>query len=86
MMKKLYFCETNGYNMVVSVDGENNCRYLTETKVFPRVEEMDAEKKKSTARKFLEAVEDDSSWEDDCTYDQIFVDAVEVLAEIEKEL
>lgn len=85
-MKKLYFCKTNGYNMVVSVDDENNCRYLTETKDFPRIEEMDVEEKENTARKFLEAVEDDSSWEDDCTYDQIFVDGVEVLAEIEKEL
>ncbi len=86
MMKKLYFCETNGYNMVVSVDSENNCRYLTETNDFPYIAGMDTEQKKQAARKFLEAAEDDSSWEDDCTYNQIFADGVEVLAEIEKEL
>lgn len=34
MLKKLYFCETNGYNMAVSVDDENNCRYLAETDDF----------------------------------------------------
>ena len=34
-MKKLYFVETNGYNMLVSVDEDNNCRYLTETDEFP---------------------------------------------------
>lgn len=86
MLKKLYFCETNGYNMAVSVDNENECRYLTETDDFPHIVNMDAEQKEQAARKFLEAVEDDSSWEDDCTYDQIFVDSVDVLAEIEKEI
>ncbi|MCI8378578.1 MAG: hypothetical protein HFH72_08670 [Lachnospiraceae bacterium] len=86
MMKKLYFCETNGYNMVVSVDSENECRYLTETNDFPYIVGMDAEQKEQMTRDFLESVEDDSSWEDDCAYDQIFVDGVEVLAEIEKDL
>lgn len=86
MMKKLYFCKTNGYNMVVSVNSENNCRYLTETNDFPYIADMDTEQKEQAARKFLEAVEDDSSWEDDCTYGQIFTDGVEVLAETGKEL
>ena len=86
MMKKLYFCETNSYNMVVSVDSENNCRYLTETNDFPYIAGMDTVQKKQVAKGFLETVEDDSGWEDDCTYSQIFADGVEVLAEIEKEL
>lgn len=86
MLKKLYFCETNGYNMAVSVDSENECRYLTETDDFPYIVGMEAEQKEQTAREFLWQVEDDSSWEDDCTYDQIFVDGVDVLAEIEKEI
>ena len=86
MMKKLYFCETNGYNMVVSVDSENNCRYLTETDDFPYIAGMDTEQKEQAAREFLKAVEDDTSWQDDCTYGQIFTDGVEVLAETEKEL
>lgn len=47
MMKKLYFCETNGYNMVVSVDSENNCRYLTETNDFPYIAGMDTVQKKT---------------------------------------
>lgn len=86
MLKKLYFCETNGYNMVVSVDSENECRYLTETGDFPYITDMGEEEKKQAAREFLEAVEDDSSWEEDCTHDQIFVDGVDILVEIEKEL
>ena len=84
--KKIYFAETNGYNMIISVDSENNCRYLTETNDFPDISGIDSEQKKQAATEFLECVEDDSSWEDDCTYDQIFVEDVEVLAEIWKEL
>lgn len=37
MMKKLHFVKTNGYNMLVSIDQENNCRYLTETEEFPYI-------------------------------------------------
>lgn len=86
MLKKLYFCETNAYNMIVSVDNDNNCRYLTEMDEFPYIVNMDEGEAKETARKFLEEVEDDSSWKDDCTYDQIFNGIETVLAEIEKEL
>lgn len=80
MMKKLYFVKTNGYNMIVSIDEENNARYLTETNDFP-VNPTEAQ-----AMEFLESVEDDSSWEDDCTKEEIFSDEVEILAEMEKEL
>lgn len=51
MVKKLYFCETNGYNMVVSMDNENNCRYLTETNDFPILSGMDAEQKRADCEK-----------------------------------
>lgn len=84
-MKKLYFVETNGYNMLVSVDEDNNCRYLTETDEFPYIINNDAKEKEQKALEFLNTVEDDSSWEDDCTYEQIFEEfPVEIIAEIEK--
>lgn len=86
MMKKLYFCETNGYNMVASVDSENECRYLTETNDFPVLSGMDTDQKGKVAHEFLATIEDDSSWDDDCTYDQIFADGVDILAKIEKEI
>ena len=87
MMKKLYFVETNDYNMVVSVDNENKCRYLTESEEFPYVINDTFEEKKRKALEFLNSVEDDSSWEEDCTYEQIFEEfPVEIIAEIEKEL
>ena len=86
-MKKLYFVETNGYNMLVSVDEDNNCRYLTETDEFPYTVNNDAEEKERKALEFLESVEDDSSWEDDCSYEQIFEEFPDnIIAEIEKEL
>lgn len=72
MNKNLYFIRTNGYDMIVSVDGEKNCRYLTETNDFPYITGMDKEEQKKIARKFLATVEDDSSWNENCTYDEIF--------------
>lgn len=87
MIKKLYFVETNGYNMLVSVDGDNNCRYLTETDEFPYIVNNDVEEKERKALEFLKSVEDDSSWEDDYSYEQIFEEfPVNIIAEIEKEL
>lgn len=86
-MKKLYFVETNGYNMVVSVDNENNCRYLTETADFPYIVEDDSAEKECKAAEFLNSIEDDSDWEDDCSYEQIFKEfQINIIAEIEKEL
>lgn len=84
MMKKLYYVVTNGYDMVVSVDSENNCRYLTQTEDFPTNPSCEE------AKQFLESIEDDNTWEDDCTYDEIFGDIdkfnEEILAEVEKKL
>ena len=87
IMKKLYFVETNGYNMLVSVDKDKNCRYLTETDEFPYIVNNDVKGKEQKALEFLESIEDDSSWDDDCSYEQIFEEfPVDVIAEIEKEL
>lgn len=72
--------------MVVSVDSENNCRYLTETNDFPILAGLDSEQKKHTAMEFLTDIMDDSSWDNDCEYEQIFTDDVEILAEIRKEI
>lgn len=68
------------------MDSEQQCRYLTETNEFPYIVGMDSDEKEKAARDFLETVEDDSSWEDDCTYDQIFTDDAEVIAETEKDI
>lgn len=87
MLKKLYFIKLDDYNMLVSVDEDNNCRYLTETDEFPYITNEEPEIQKRKALEFLELAEDDSSWEDDCTYEQIFEKfPVEIIAEIEKEL
>jgi len=85
-MKKLYFVSTLALNMLVSVDNENNCRYLTETEQFPYMTGIDKEEQKTVATEFLNTVEDDSSWETDCSYEEIFTNDVEVIAEIEKDL
>lgn len=55
MMKKLYFVRTNGYDMLVSHDEDNDVRYLTENKYFPSDD--------NDILSFLESVEDDTSWE-----------------------
>lgn len=82
-MKKLYFAKTNGYNMLVSADADKNCRYLTETTDFPSIVNLDPEEQAQAAKEFLELIEDDSSWEDDCSHDEIFSDGVEIITEIE---
>ena len=86
MTKKLYFCKTNAYNLLVSVDSDNNCRYLIETEEFPCIIYMDDAEREAAILKFLNTIEDDSAWEDDCEYNQIFVDGVEIIAVIEKEI
>lgn len=87
MMKKIYFIETDDYNMLVSVDEDNTCRYLTETEDFPCIVNDDPEEQKQKALDFLDSVEDNSSWEDDCDYEQIFEEfPIKIVAEIEKEL
>lgn len=86
MLKKLYFCETNGYNMVVSVDAEKNCKYLTEKEFFPYLINMDFEEKKKIAREFLEDLQDESGFEDDLTYEQLFAPGTAIVVAIEKDI
>ena len=81
-MKKLYYVKTNGYDMVVSVDKEDNIRFLTETEDFPY------HPNEEEALPFLEEVDDDSGWDDSYkgTFDDFIAgDEVEVLAQIESE-
>lgn len=71
--------------MVVSVDNQGDCRYMTENQYFPLLSE-EPEVMHEQILDFLQSIEDDSSWSDDCDYDQIFVDEVDILAEIESEI
>ena len=81
-MKKIYYERTNDYDMVVSVDEDNDVRYITETNEFPRSDE--------NIEKFVAGIEDDSSWEDDIDYSDIekMVESgdAEIIFEMEKEL
>ena len=87
MMKKLYYVRTNGYDMLVSQDDDNDVRYLTENKYFPSNDD--------DILAFLRSVEDDTSWELEenvkdleewLNIDGHLGDASVILAEIEKEL
>ena len=95
MMKKLLFVKTNGYNMLVSVDKGNNCKYLTETEDFPHILGLEEEKQQERVLEFLNGVEDDNTWEDVGEVEDLedwlnldghLGDASEIIAEIEKEL
>jgi hypothetical protein len=78
-MKKLYFVRTNGYDMLVSDNGESR-RVLTDNN---DVLLCDVE---NPAEYLKNVVEDDSSWEEYTeTVEELTADA-EILAEIEKEL
>ena len=77
-MKKLYFVRTNGYDMLVSDNGEIR-RVLTDNN---DVLLCDVENPEEYLKN---VVEDDSSWEMyDETVEELTADA-EILAEIEKE-
>lgn len=77
-MKKLYFVRTNGYDMLVSDNGEIR-RVLTDNNDVLLCDVENPEE-------YLEnVVEDDSSWEEYSeTVEELTTDA-EILAEIEKE-
>lgn len=78
-MKKLYFVRTNGYDMLVSDNGESR-RVLTDNN---DVLLCDVE---NHAEYLKNVVEDDSSWEEYTeTVEELTADA-EIIAEIEKEL
>lgn len=78
-MKKLYFISTNGYDMVVSDDGETR-RVLADSSSFAVCDHCDR------AAAFLNEIEDDSSWEEwDVTVEEILAhDEVEIIAECER--
>lgn len=85
-MKELYFVYTNGYNMVIPVDEQKNCRYLTETEDFPYLLNLSKEEQISAAKEFLNSIEDDSSWQNDVSYDELFTKNVSVLISIKRVL
>ena len=76
--KNLFYVRTNGYDMIVSVNEKKNCKYLTETNDFPYIT-GDEETQKKMALDFLAIIKDDSSWNDDCTYDEIFGESENVV-------
>lgn len=87
MLKELFFIKTNGYNMLVSVDDSDNCRYLNETDDFPYIGDLENEDAETTIITFLNTIEDDSHWENDCTFHQIFEEfPINIIASIKKEL
>ena len=84
MKKRLLYCYTNAYDMLVSIDEEDNCRYLINNGDFPSTEDRENGNK---VIDFLQSVEDDSSWEDDCSKEELLEDETTIIiAEIEKEL
>lgn len=78
-MKKLYYISTNGYDMIVSDDGEGR-RALADSSRFAVCEHRDR------AAEFLNEIEDDSSWEEleETIEDLLKFDEVEIVAECER--
>lgn len=58
--------------MIVSVDEDNNCLYVTDSDMadFPCILSPYYEKEE-LARNFLEKIEHVDGWFDDCTYDEL---------------
>lgn len=81
-MKKLYFVSTNGYDMVVSVDKDNYCKYHTEDLSYPYLVGLEMEERSKVALEFLKSIDSDYGWEDNCSLDELLKNN-EVLAEIE---
>lgn len=86
-MKDLYYIYTNGYDLVASVDEDGFCRYLTSIEYdgFPILDDTTSEETKEKCLKFLEEIEDDSSWETDCTLEEL-LEGAEIIVEAKKEL
>lgn len=84
-----------GYNMLVSMDKENNCKYITENEEFPYIVGLEKDEQQKKALEFLKLVEDDSSWEDSGRIEDLdewlnpdghLVEPSEIIAEIDKDL
>jgi len=80
-MTKLYYVETNGYDMVVADHG-NYRAILTDSNAFCVRDNRDR------AQEFLNEIEDDSSWETtEATVEELTADEqTKVHAVVEKEL
>ena len=88
MKKRLIYGETNAYDIIISVDEEGCCRYITVKEWFPNLADCDDDEKAEKAEEFLRTIEDDSSWENDSyelSADEV-LEYVDIIAEIEKEL
>lgn len=96
-MRKLYYIETNGYDMVLSLDEDGTIRMLSESIDFPALfPGMCQKEKQRKAIDFLKEIEDDSSWEEIKLHGENIHEMVEhwygkddpaqVIAGVEKEL
>ena len=88
MKKRLIYGETNAYDIIISIDEEGRCRYVTVKEQFPNLADFDDDEKTEKAEEFLRTIEDDSSWENDSyelSADEV-LEYVDIIAEIEKEL
>jgi len=91
MKKELYFIKSNGHHLIVSLDKEKNCRYLMEDESFPCFKgNEDEDEVKEKAAEYLNSIEDDSDWKDDCSYmqliDYLMSEIHTILARTEKEV
>lgn len=89
MKTKLFFVEDNGGYMLASLHEDGEFFYLDESIKCPFPDltgDLLEEEKIKKAKEFLQAVEDDSSWNSELTFDEFFCDGIEIIAEIEKEL
>ena len=98
MEKRLYFIETNGGYVIASVDSNKKCRYLVDNNdcCIPYLGHFDEDERWKVAVDFLNSIKDDSSWNDNLTYDELFdednmwaytnPDGAVIIAEINKEL
>ena len=88
MKKRLIYGETNAYDIIISIDEEGRCRYVTEKEWFPNLADCDDDEKTEKAEEFLRTIEDDSSWENDSyelSADEV-LEYVDIIAEIERKI
>lgn len=93
-MKKLYYVVLDAYDLIMTVDEEKNLRYMTANEEFPTLDmhitENEEEYVRVATEFLLNDVTDDSSWETDVDYEEMFawIDKVDgrLIAKIEKDL
>lgn len=73
--KRLYYVETAGYDMVISVELEDDHHifYATDcpSMEMPCLTDADSkEEEEEMAMQYLQAVEDDTSWDEDIQWDE----------------